>query len=597
MSMGLSLIRQPHRRLKTVMKRCLFLTFLILAIPSLVKADSVRNQLQDAYSLFYQEDEQGARDIVSKIPEKLVAVQNDTLKFQYYYLKAGLIDVPSEYGDEYNSAMIERRKCVEIAISLLELSLNVHCSQYLELLAQMADYYKLIDGDVDKAIIAYEKALVVGMYPQALGDEATNYWYGNIVWQLASLYEQKGYEKQLISLYKSVDKVLPVNGDVPQYMGYFLLAAYYDKHERYLEAMETNKLILSMVEAKEGKESVNYVQTLKSIGSNQSKAGLCESAIETFLTAIAIAKENVSCSGELLGLYAELCLTYLSNQNRKKEGEIYQLVYNESQKKQDYNIYLNLTFSCAQKHFEMQEYLIAQQYNNNILALEKVIQNRVLAMALLQRSKIESGLGADENCLFFAKKAADIVSAQDCIISADDKLDIFLHLCNIYNAKGEYDDCLTTLDKIVDLFSNGLLNDDDVFNYIVGYIANCHLAKTDYASARKTYSTYLTEILDSTDYQRIADTHNKLAVVELLDSNPAQAHKYLDLSWNYYSTSVGENTAEHMYYLHNKGRAYMLQGKTKEAIKSLSQSKDIQLRLNGAVMERTQQYLNELGVE
>lgn len=595
--MGLSFARQPHRRLKTFMKQRLFLVLLIITVCAFAKADSVKNQLQEAYKLYYQDDETNARDILFRMPENLIGIQNDTLQFQYYYLKADLINIPSEYGDGYNSAMMERRKCIERALLILESSLNVHNSQYLELMYQMADSYKLFEGDVDKAIIAYEKALVIGMYPKALGDEATNYWYGNIFWQLASLYELKGYEKQLISLYKNVENTLPTDGDIPQYMGYILLAAYYDKHGRYLDALEANRHILSMVEAKEGTQGVNYVQTLKSIGSNQSKARLYEQAINTFLRAISIAEENTSCSDELLGIYAELCLTYLSNKNREKEGEIYQLVVGESKKKNDNKIYLNLTYSCAQQHLEFQEYRIAQQYNNNILSLEKVIEKRVLAKALLQRSKIEIGLGSDENGLFFAKWAADIVSSDDSTISGDDKLDIYLHLCNRYNAEGAYDDCLTTLDKIVDLFSDGMCNDDDVFNYIVGYMANCHLSKKDYESASNIYNTYLTEILEPTDYPRIADTQNKLAVVELFDCNPAQAHKYLDLSWNYFKTTIGENTTEQIFYLHNKGRAYMLQGKKKAAIKHLSQSKEIQLKLNGEVMERTQQYLNELGAK
>lgn len=579
------------------MKPRLFFILLVITFFTFAKADSVKNQLQEACKLYYQDDEINARDLLFSIPENLIGIQNDTLQFQYYYLKADLINIPSEYGDGYNSAMIERRNCIERALSILESSLNVHNSQYLELMYQMADYYKLFDGDVDKAIIAYEKALVIGMYPKSSGDEATNYWYGNIFWQLASLYELKGYEKQLISLYKNVENILPPDGDIPQYIGYILLAAYYDKHERYLDAMEANKHVLSMVEAKEGKQSVNYVQTLKSIGSNQLKAGLYEQSIDTFLMAISIAEENTSCSEELLGIYSELCLTYLSNKNREKEGEIYQLVIDESKKKADSDIYINLTYSCAQKHFELQEYSIAQQYNNNIISLEKVIEKGVLAKALFQRSKIEKGLGLDENGRFFAKWAADILSSADCVISGNDKLDIYLHLCNIYNAEEAYDDCLTTLDKIVDLFSCGECSDDDVFNYIVGYIANCHISKKDYESARNIYNTYLTEILEPSDDIRIADTHNKLAVVELFDSNPTQAHKYLDLSWNYFKNAVGENTAQHIYYLHNKGRAYMLQGKMKEAIKFLSKSKEIQLSLNGEVMERTLQYLKELGAK
>jgi len=44
---------------------------------------------------------------------------------------------------------------------------------------------------------------------------------------------------------------------------------------------------------------------------------------------------------------------------------------------------------------------------------------------------------------------------------------------------------------------------------------------------------------------------------------------------------------------HNLGRAYMLNGKTKEALAYLNKSKDLQLKLYGDVTERTQQYIKE----
>lgn len=47
--------------------------------------------------------------------------------------------------------------------------------------------------------------------------------------------------------------------------------------------------------------------------------------------------------------------------------------------------------------------------------------------------------------------------------------------------------------------------------------------------------------------------------------------------------------------LHNLGRAYMLMGDSAKAIELLKESHNLQLRLNGKVIETTTKYLTELG--
>ena len=140
-------------------------------------------------------------------------------------------------------------------------------------------------------------------------------------------------------------------------------------------------------------------------------------------------------------------------------------------------------------------------------------------------------------------------------------------------------------------------DDSKMLNYIVGYMANCNISKEDYAEARWVYNTYLNELLDPSETDLVADTHNKQAVVELLDNNPEEAHRLLELSWSPYKDAPEKYREQHFYYLHNKGRAYMLQGKRKEALECLKESREIQMRVNCEVMDNTLRYIEELGGE
>ena len=58
----------------------------------------------------------------------------------------------------------------------------------------------------------------------------------------------------------------------------------------------------------------------------------------------------------------------------------------------------------------------------------------------------------------------------------------------------------------------------------------------------------------------------------------------------------GESSVNFATNLHNMGRAYMLKGKNKEAIAYLEEAKSLQLNIEGTVDNKTNQYLNELGI-
>jgi len=116
---------------------------------------------------------------------------------------------------------------------------------------------ELEDTDPDAAIPLYERALVVGMYPFYLktDDDAAKRSFGNALWNLANLYEAKGYEDQLISLYRESFDLLSTNyqaGDASSYIGLYSLASYYGQQNRYAEAISTINEVLAYIEAHRG---------------------------------------------------------------------------------------------------------------------------------------------------------------------------------------------------------------------------------------------------------------------------------------------------------------------------------------------------------
>lgn len=525
------------------------LTTLIFSLAAIsLYAESAKETLEEIFKLYYQDREYEARQRLDGIPESSLSSENDTIKFQYYYIKASLLDVLAGDGDTQLKTVAEQRALIDKALEILETRLDVHNAQYMELMAQKANYYNLLDGDIDKAILTYEKALVVGSYPRGVGMEAVDYWYGIIFWQLANLYEQKGYEKQLVALYKSVADVMPSDGDVPPYIGYILLGTYYERHGKYMEAADASRQALDIIEKREGK-GLNYVQTLKSIGTNQINAGMNREALDTFRKAIELAESDAACANELLVL----------------------------------------RYGCAEACIGLEEYSAAKEYSNCLLDHQETLPGDVVALALHQRSVIEEALGEDGVAMSLSLQASIEAEKNKDSIPRADMLAIYLRLADFHNALGQFDDCLRDLSIAIDY-----TDDPKMTNYIVGQMASCNISKEDYEEARWVYNAYLTELLDPSETDLVADTHNKQAVVELLDNKPEEAHRLLELSWSPYKDAPEKYGEQHFYYLHNKGRAYMLQGKNEEALECLKESREIQIRLNGEVMDNTLRYIEEL---
>ena len=92
----------------------------------------------------------------------------------------------------------------------------------------------------------------------------------------------------------------------------------------------------------------------------------------------------------------------------------------------------------------------------------------------------------------------------------------------------------------------------------------------------------------------IASKSNEEGVTFLLDGDGTSALTPLMKAKSIYESLNLQNTVPYAITLHNIGRAQMLCNNFKEAKSYLVQSRDLQQNLEGKVLERTQQYLDEV---
>lgn len=166
-----------------------------------------------------------------------------------------------------------------------------------------------------------------------------------------------------------------------------------------------------------------------------------------------------------------------------------------------------------------------------------------------------------------------------------------LTLC--YSMKGLYDLVDETIAKGLPYLVKASNMNYEPYS-IYRFAGNGAYWNQDYLHAIKYYESYIDpshKREHGTSYEEIV---NMLGVSYILSGQPAKAQSLLN---SFLKTDESRLKKEDSPVLanvyHNLGRAYMLNGKTKEALAYLNKSKDLQLKLYGDVTERTQQYIKE----
>lgn len=87
--------------------------------------------------------------------------------------------------------------------------------------------------------------------------------------------------------------------------------------------------------------------------------------------------------------------------------------------------------------------------------------------------------------------------------------------------------------------------------------------------------------------------YSQLGFSNIKTENPSEAINALKRAIDLSISEYGNNNQWLVTIYHNLGRAYMLQKKYSNALSWLNKSKDLQIRLNGAAMQRTLDYIKE----
>ena len=563
----------------------LFLSCLFCLSIQAQQAD-IASKLYRAYQVFlWENDIDTVEMLVNGISENDLSMQPDSTRYHFYICNIGIMDRNEQPTNiDY----------VQKALTIREQLIGVHDSEYIDLLCGLAMSYE--DDDVDLAIQLYERAMVVGMYPFYLkmDDDAAKQAFGRAMWSLANLYEAKGYEDQLISLYRESFDLLSTDykpDDATSYIGLYALASYYGQHNRYDEAISTIGEVLAYIEANEGRNCSGYINALYLQASFYGQKGDLQQAISQY-------EENIQLIYNAFGRYDEnldsnygnLFATLLDAQQIDKAYNLLETIADYYTHTDNYKDWLNLLYGGVVRLEEQQQIDKANDLcdkiieNISILSTEEreiiaskksllcykandiseAVQWQELAVELAGELDREKFLLALSDLAALYRISDDLSKSMECYRHLKTLLEqADLEMYNIYG---------NTVSEIVGFYENNLSEAESIWRESITHI------ESKYNRQNATYATLI----------------NGLGVVMLKTDRTNEA-----LNWFRKVQKIYEQlnkTADNDYatILHNMGRAYMLRKQYKQAKTYLEQAQTLQIQLSGSVFERTEQYLSEL---
>ena len=197
-------------------------------------------------------------------------------------------------------------------------------------------------------------------------------------------------------------------------------------------------------------------------------------------------------------------------------------------------------------------------------------------------------LAAPEKALTYLKKA-EYQSSLRMDTSNETKLLIQRSLMSLYEKLGNNTDALLYANKVTPLIQN-----QDV-NQFAQHLTNCAVLQgrlNDFRGVQNNFQQIEKLYSQLSSETKVYYLSNK-GFICLICNKTEDAVQALLQAQDIAISNFGENSYQLETIYHNLGRAYMMLSNYKQALNWLGKSRDLQLKNNGSVMERTEKYIKE----
>lgn len=505
----------------------------------------------------------------------------DSSLFDYHYL-----------GGYLNSEIPNHEKAVShllAAKKLCDTKLGTYSIGYMEIMRGLGDEYLELDK-VDDALAAYQEGIVKTTSIRSGAPKA----FANLIMGVQDCYERLGWFNEVPNHLMDAWSFWPKEESPLETYTYYplwRLEQFYSRYGMYEKALSISDEIEKFIISKAGDYHPELCHALYMKGNIFGRLCKYEDAIGSYQRAIEIAKKSMTEDTELMGMIYGNLLMALASVDRLDDCDVLLKDIKVYSQRGNNSAYIKDLFSLVNRLNGRCEFLKALGYNSMLLALDlseqereiaeqqanNICQNKVLIESLPQLEKHFNSLSKGTNEWF--EVAHNLSSAY--FIKQD------LVMNNVV-LKSMYQE----------ISSNPESGQDYHFWVLMNLYGNC-LEKGDYSDALNfalEKLNYIASVPNASDLYRV-NARNDVVVAKLRTNSLEGIDSDLSMIETFYRSQFGEMSDEYATYLHNRGRAYQLQGKFDEAKESLLKSISIQTKLVGRPMERTIKYYMEVEEE
>ncbi len=551
------------------------MVLLVVVIPSShIHAQSVQDNIEKVKVLIDEGKYEEGYRILQNITEDQVLLCGDLCTKYYHYEKGTCL----YFMDRCEDAIPFLQK----ALSYMEKTPHEDCD-YLEILYGIGSCYKKL-GNYSKAEKYYRKVILKGNY-YSLNCAVRNKTYSD----LAELYNMMGKPEFADICTSRIESEMRMRGSKDldiQINDLFDLFSAYDKQGKVDESIDVIKRILRLIDENKGKINEDYLYYSSLLGMQlRYSYNRPKDAAFVHKEIIEIGKQFKTYREDVYNAYEDY-LRYLAENG--KIDSIKQILpeaikyYSSITKRsrQTDNLYEEI----GVRLFEAKEYDAAISY------LEKKWHGKTV-----NSIKALDCLGS----YYFKREPARALSyyknAESQILNGLEvndhtKQTVFEYLMYLNERLGNLKEA-TKYAELAEPFIMEMHNDTYYLRHLVSWATEC-ININDIEKANQLMNK-VESLLRKSSIELSIGTLSNMGFVYLKLVRLEEAISTIDKGVKMAIKEKGEKCIELTTLYHNLGRAFMLKEDYSSALSALNKSKKLQLELEGKVMQRTADYINE----
>lgn len=558
-----------------IAKKILLLSLFFLPLAEL-NAQNVRNDMSKAFTLMGEKKYSEAYNILQIYNDTQAAEYSDTCAAYYNYYKGSCL----YYLKKYEEAIPVLQKGIQMMDKI-----HYRNCDYLEMIYGIGLCYKKL-GNYNKTEEYFRRSILKGT--NFNNDCAIrNKTYS----EMAELYSSMGKPDLADICTSRIESEMRLDNSKnldAQLEALWDLYEAHQKMEKFGECINDLKKIRYIIEEKDGIVNKNYLQYSSLLGSYLRYK--CNRPHE----AAVIHKEMIEIGTQLKTYCSEVCqayldyLCYLSENNKVDSLEMilpYAIkYYNETEDLRDYeeNLYeiVGNGLCDAQNYEEGIKYLQKKWKGENAKSIKALYY---LGSYFFYKQN------SPEKALPYYKDAEARIN-EGLDVNDITKITILEDLVEINERLGNRQESNRYSKIIEPLFLN--LGDNHIYlRYLINWSTEC--AYSGNKEKCQELVSKMNTLIEKISIDDQISALSQMAFVCIKTDNIKEAVDYASKGIGLSVKEKGEECLELVNLYHNLGRALMLKGNYVEALSALNKSKDLQIKLNGEVMQRTLDYIKE----